>query len=219
VPATLAAAPGIPDAAMRAHPALIIAAVLFAASTAGAHVVVEPERALTGKPQVYTVIVPAERPFSPTVEVTLLVPLSFDILSIEESPGWSLNLSRDWRGGNVRLTWSGGRVTPNRFVRFGFAAENPSVPTTVVWLATQRYADGSVDEWNDPASEDHTASVTNVVLPSKEPGVDRTAAALGSAAIAVALLALIVAVVSSRRRARSQANTLDPADPRSDQVG
>jgi uncharacterized protein YcnI len=186
---------------MGAHPALIIAAVLFAARTASAHVVVEPEQALTDRPQVYTVIVPAERAFSPTVEVTLLVPLTFDILSVEESPGWSFDLSRDMRAGNFRLTWSGGRVSPNRFVRFGFAAQNPRAPTTVVWLATQRYADGTVDEWNDPASEDRTASVTQVVLASKESGGNRTATALGAAAIGVALLALVVALVSSRRRA------------------
>lgn len=131
-----------------------------------------------------------------------------------------------------RVVWSGGKIEPGQFQEFDVSVRVPDKGDTMVFKALQTYDNGEVVRWIDPpaaagaAEPEHPAPVLKLVKsqaasssPAPEAaaeapgsrsgsaagpasGDDGTARALGWAALAVALLAAAVAVVTRVRPGR-----------------
>jgi uncharacterized protein YcnI len=205
------------------------AASTYAVQLAAAHVIVQPAETTTGRLEHYTVIVPTERGFA-TVSVQLEVPRMLNVVSYEQTPGWTVTANQSVPiGPTIEVTWSGGKIDPGHFTTFSFYAWNPARPARVVWRAVQIYADTTRDAWQDPAHPDTPASVTEIrAAPPGEaaagghlrpdafaraaPGAPGAAAPAtreptgpgrtAAAALVVALLALLVALVALGRAVR-----------------
>src|SRR3954470_4432815 len=96
---------------------LVFAATLaLFAATAYAHVVVRPAGSVTGKDQTYTMRVPNEKQ-SPTTSMVLTFPSELTVISVDDKPGWKLELSRSATGKIVTATWNGS-LAPKEVVEF-----------------------------------------------------------------------------------------------------
>ena len=128
-----------------------------------------------------------------------------------------------------RVVWTGGKIEPGQFQEFDVSVRVPDKGDTMVFKALQTYDNGEVVRWIDPpaagggAEPEHPAPVLKLVKAGEAPtaapapaseapasevpasaagGDDGTARVLGWAALAVALLAAAVAVVTRIRPAR-----------------
>jgi uncharacterized protein YcnI len=148
------------------HKLVIGAAALVAAAfpaAAGAHVVVEPGEVETESFVTFTMSVPNEKD-NPTTKVSLIIPKSLVVYSVEAVPGWEWRITRT-KGRISRLTVRG-NLPPGYFQRFSFVAATPAKATVLLWRATQTYEDGSVVRWFGPPSAESPASRT-VVVPAE----------------------------------------------------
>jgi periplasmic copper chaperone A len=158
----------------------ITALTLGSASTALAHVTVQPEEAVVGSFARFVVRVPNERDGASTTKIEMeLPPLPF--VSFQPKPGWkrtiemrTLDEPLEVFGDNItevvgRVTWSGGKIGPGEFDEFGFSARVPEVESTLEFPAIQTYSNGEVVRWIGPAeSEEPAAQVRPVDIGAAE---------------------------------------------------
>jgi uncharacterized protein YcnI len=130
---------------------------------ASAHVVVNPENALKGTFQEFTVRVPNEKDI-PTVKVELDVPAAVDISQFNPLPGWKYDLTKDSSGKITKITWTstGDGIAASQFEKFTIAGLISKNATAIDWKAHQTYKDGSVVDWVGNDTSDTPAPVTKV---------------------------------------------------------
>ena len=198
---------------MKLPGALIAActAALAAATAASAHVTMNPEKAPADSFSRFALRVPTEEDV-PTVKVSVQLPAGLDEVTFETKPGWKRKES-----GRV-VTWSGGQIGVGEFDEFGLSIHLPNTPgKTLVFPATQTYANGKVVHWigaltsDEPAphvtleaaSETTTATTTTTTSSSTREDDDDDheglALGFGIAGLGVALLALGLTLVRRRR--------------------
>jgi uncharacterized protein YcnI len=197
---------------MKLRIALISActAALAAASAASAHVTLNPEKAPADSFTRFALRVPTEEEV-PTVKLSVQLPAGLDEVTFQSKPGWKRAQS-----GRV-VTWSGGQIPPEEFDEFGLSVHLPNTPgKTLIFPATQTYANGKVVHWigaltsDEPAphvmleaaASETTASTTTASTTTTEADDDDhdgLALGFGIAGLAAGLLALGVTLVRKRR--------------------
>ena len=137
----------------------IVAFVVFAATTVGAHVTVVPRESQAGAEQRYTVRVPTEGQVA-TTSVELEVPAGVVVKEVVAGEGYTFDLRRD--GGRiVAITWKR-EIPPKQSAQFEFIAVNPTA-NEVAWKAHQRFADGTSADWVGVQGDRRPASVTKLM--------------------------------------------------------
>lgn len=123
------------------------------AAPADAHVHASSPGAVRGSVAIVTFEVPNEsQAGSATTELTVTLP---DVASArtETKPGWTVKLDRDVAAGTVRsVTWTANAnagIDVDQFGLFRIAMKLPDTGT-VRFAAAQRYADGTVVNWDQP---------------------------------------------------------------------
>ncbi len=134
--------------------AIALAGGIAGAAPAWAHVHASSPGAVRGGVAMVTFEVPNESPTgSATTELTVTLP---DVASArtETKPGWTARLDRDAKTGAVRsVTWTAtgaGGIGADEFGLFRIAMKLPDTDT-VDFPSAQRYADGTVVRWDEPA--------------------------------------------------------------------
>jgi uncharacterized protein YcnI len=139
--------------------------------------------------------------------VSVQLPTGLGEVTFQTKPGWKRTQS-----GRV-VTWFGGEIGPGEFDEFGLSTHLPNTPgKTLVFPATQTYANGKVVHWIGALTADEPAphvtleaaagtTPTPAAAAKSDSGNDGDAFTLGlaSAGLAVGLIALGLAV--RRRRA------------------
>lgn len=138
--------------------ALIMIGVVFAASSAAAHVTVWPQESRPGAAERYTVRVPTEGQVT-TTSVELEIPADVTVTGILASAGYGYDVRRD---GNriVAITWKQ-EIKPAEVGEFVFFARNPKA-AQITWKARQRFADGTSADWVGVEGDRRPASVTEL---------------------------------------------------------
>ncbi len=153
--------------------------LLGLASTAVAHVTVQPNEAIVGSFSRFVVRVPTERDV-PTVRIKVeLPPLAF--VSFERKEGWKRTVEMveleepiEAFGQEITetvgsVTWSGGSIGPGEFDEFGFSARMPESEEMLEFKAAQTYKGGEVVRWaGAPDSEEPAALVKTYDLALEE---------------------------------------------------
>jgi uncharacterized protein YcnI len=189
---------------------IIAATALVFAATASAHVTLNPDKAPADSFTAFVIRVPTEENV-PTVKLSVQLPEGLDEVSFQPKPGWT----RTQKGRVV--TWSGGKIGVGEFDEFGISVHLPNTPgKTLIFPATQTYANGKVVHWIGPLTADEPAP--HVMLEAAEPentsattttaassttsdssdDHDSLAIGLAIAGIAVGLIALGLAVFRRR---------------------
>lgn len=197
-------------------------------AVAWAHVHASSDNAVRGAMAIVTFQVPNE---SNTGAVTTALTVGLpDVASAhtESMPGWTAKLDREAGSGGVRsVTWTaapGGGIGVDQFALFRLLVKLPDTDT-VSFPATQKYSDGTVVKWDQPAppgggEPEHpvptltlstgpvaahghqpssAAPADQASAPAQPRSSDNTARVLGGTALVVAALGLCVALI--RRRA------------------
>lgn len=140
--------------------AALLAAVLAVPSAAVAHPRVSPAVSLSGKLQLYSLVVPTEKSGVSTTKVVLTVPGGFSIDSFVPPPaGWTQQVQQTGSGEKAiiqRVTWSGGHTPAGEDSLFQFLAQ-PSSTGTYSFQVQQTYSDGSVVDWSGGETSDSPA--------------------------------------------------------------
>jgi uncharacterized protein YcnI len=138
-----------------------ISAMLLATS-AGAHVTVQPPEAEQGGFAKLAFRVPNERPDSATVELRVQLPQDhpFTSVSVKPKQGWTAEVTErtldtplDNHGETVtevasEITWTGGRIEPGQFDEFEISVGRMPTDTDVLYFpAIQVYDDGEEVSW------------------------------------------------------------------------
>lgn len=145
-----------------ALPLMFVLLLLFA-GIASAHVVVNPQDALQGTFQEFTVRVPNEKN-TPTMKVELDIPAEVDISQLNPAAGWKYDLTKDTSGKITKITWSstGDGLAPSEFEKFTIAGLISKSATSINWKAHQIYKDGSTVDWVGDEKSETPAPVTKV---------------------------------------------------------
>ena len=183
---------------------------LAAASAASAHATMNPEKAPADGFARFALRVPTEEDV-PTVKVSVQLPAGLDEVGFQPKAGWKRTES-----GRV-VTWSGGQIGVGEFDEFGLSMHLPNTPgKTLVFPATQTYANGKIVHWigaltsDEPAPHvtleaaagETTAATTTAASPTTEAeddDHDGLALGFGIAGLAAGLLALGLTLVRRRR--------------------
>lgn len=134
---------------------------ILAVSAAQAHVTVQPRESTAGAMQKYTMRVPNEKSVA-NVRVEAEFPSGAEIISVDEKPGWTIELKKDPSGKITGAVWSGASLAPRDIVEFGISARNPKEETNLAWKVVQIYEDGSRSEWTGPQGSRGPAPVTHI---------------------------------------------------------
>lgn len=212
------------------------AAVIVAlAVPAAAHVTVNPNTAEPGGYAAFDVRVPNEEADADTTKVQLYLPTDHPIasVSVQPTPGWTIDVTKGTLPQPIKtddgevtqavtqITWSGGKIAPGQFQRFGISlGPLPTDTNKLYFKALQTYTDksgkDSVVRWiempSGGAEPEHPApSITlakAVAAPHAAPAAksddgDGTATTLGVLGLVAGLLGLIAGVAAFVRSGRS----------------
>ncbi|MES9538825.1 DUF1775 domain-containing protein [Actinomadura sp. NPDC000600] len=149
-----------PTARRNRLPGLATAAAIGAgmvmplSAPASAHVRVLSEGAEAGKPATLQFRVPSEKEFSTTVRVDVTLPEGVTAGSVPVDDGWTINRTGGGKGG-PHVVWTaqaGHEIKPADTHTFTVRV-NPLPDEAVLRFDTaQTYSDGSVVNWNQPAT-------------------------------------------------------------------
>ncbi len=130
-----------------------------------------PEKAPADSFTRFALRVPTEEEV-PTVKVSVQLPEGLDEVTFQPKPGWKRTQS-----GRV-VTWSGGEIGVGEFDEFGLSVHLPNTPgETLIFPATQTYANGKVVHWIGALTADEPAPhVTLEAAESAAPATTTTAA-------------------------------------------
>lgn len=141
------------------------ATVLTAPAVACAHAEISPKATLSGKLQLYSLVVPTEKEGLRTTKVVLTVPNGFGIDSFVPPPvGWTQRVQQTGSGEGAvvtKVTWSGGRTPTGEDSLFQFLAQ-PASAKAYTFQVQQTYSDGSIVNWAGPESSDAPAPTIEV---------------------------------------------------------
>jgi uncharacterized protein YcnI len=189
------------------------------ASLASAHVAVNPQTAIKGTFQEFTVRVPNEKDI-PTVKVELDVPAAVVISQFNPVPGWKYDLTKDSSGKITKITWvsSGEGIAASQFEKFTIAGLISKNATSIDWKAHQTYKDGTIVDWTGNDSSDTPAPVTKVTpapdnatvsadgditykdsTPATSAGTSSLPLYISIAAAVLGLLSLVISLQKARR--------------------
>jgi len=135
---------------VRAATLLVGLATIALPLTAVAHVTVWPRQSVLGAREKYIVRMPNEKRVA-TVRLEAKFPAEARVSSLEQTPGWTVEVERDSSGAIVGARWSG-QLPPDQFTEFGVLALNPKVGETLTWKFVQVYADGTRVDWTGAPS-------------------------------------------------------------------
>jgi uncharacterized protein len=151
--------------ALAAFGAAVLAAVLFLAAPASAHVTIQPGTATKGSFATFAVQVPNERDDAATNRVELVFPEGQPIehVSVQPVAGWTVDTettpvegAADGEATEVvsRVIWSGGTIEPGRFQQFLVSAGPlPDDVDQLVFPAIQTYDSGEEVRWIQETAE------------------------------------------------------------------
>ncbi len=157
---------------------------------AAAHEEINPSTFPTAKPAFFTLSA-ANETGADLTKVTLNAPSGVAFGATTRDPtGWTVNRT------DQTITWSSGRVIPDRFEQWGFEIEGADQPGTLIYKATLGYADGKS---TDVSVEIEAVAASQSASTASTGGSTSTAStALGIAAMAL-ILAIAGLILSSRR--------------------
>ena len=164
-----------------------LAVALVWTAVASAHAIVGPAVSVSGKLQLYSLVVPTEKEGVTTSKIALTVPAGFSIDSYVPSPGWKQTTAGD------TTTWAGGATPTEEDSLFQFLAE-PEHAGTYTFQVAQTYSDGTVVNWTGAESSDDPAPTIEVKSSLSGGGTSTlaiVALVLGALGIVLGALALI----------------------------
>lgn len=156
--------------------ACAILLLLVTASSALAHVTVQPNEAVAGSFSRFVVRVPNESEEASTTKIKVSLPPMASV-RFEPKEGWNRQekivefeepleaFGQEITEGVGSVTWSGGNIAPGEFLEFGFSAAMPEGETTLTFEILQTYSDGEVAKWTgapdseSPAAQIHTFDI------------------------------------------------------------
>ena len=160
-----------------------LVAVLALASTAGAHVTLQPEEAPAGGFTRLDLRVPNERDNADTTKIDVQFPPGFLSVSYEPVPGWDIKITKrkldkpvEQFGEQVteevgRVTFTGGAIRPGEFQDFGLSVGVPDKQgSTVTFKALQTYSNGEVSRWIGPPDSEEPAPQVKLTAAEAEAG-------------------------------------------------
>jgi uncharacterized protein YcnI len=180
----------------------VVGAALALAAPAFPHAEMTPAVALSKRLQLFTLAVPTEKENATTSKVELTPPSGFAIDSFVPAPGWTRKVQESGSGEQTQIhavTWSGGSVPSEEDAVFQFLA-SPDAAQTYAFTVRQTYSDGSVVDWTGPESSDSPSPT--IEAKSSLGGGTST---LAIVALAVAIVAAVLALVSLLARAGGRA--------------
>jgi uncharacterized protein YcnI len=182
---------------------VVTAAALAAATAASAHVTMNPEKAPADSFSRFDLRVPTEESV-PTVKVSVQLPTGLDEVSFQPKAGW-----KRVQSGRV-VTWSGGQIGVGEFDEFGLSMHLPNTPgKTLLFPATQTYANGKVVHWIGALTADEPAPHVALEAASGEATTptaatksdsDHETLAIGLAIAGIALALIALGLTLTRRR-------------------
>jgi uncharacterized protein YcnI len=163
--------------------ASILASLVFA-STASAHVTLNPQEWAAGGFGRFAVRVPNERDNADTVEVTVQFPENVISASFQPVEGWKRTVKMARLDQPIEeegedpiteridtVTWSGGAIRPGEFQEFGVSFQVPETPgENLVFPSIQTYSNGEVVRWIGPEESEEPAPIVAVLPPEEEGG-------------------------------------------------
>lgn len=233
--------------------ALAATGLALGAGIAGAHVTVNPSTAAPGSYSVLTFRVPNESPTAGTVGLTIALPTATPLASVRYRavPGWTAKavtskLAKPVTEGKITITEpvtsvtftaaAGTRLAPGEFAEFDLSVGPLPDTASLSFPTAQRYDDGSVVNWSDPApaagaaEPEHPAPTLtlsaagtaasaggheDVAVTAAPAGPmstsDTTARLLGVVGVVIGAAALLVSALALRRARRRPA--VAAADP------
>jgi len=157
---------------------VISACSLLFASSASAHLSIDPQRVQTGAEVDVVFSVPNEDDAIGVDHVTLGIPADFDLDDAEAKPGWTQS-----RTGQA-ITWSGGNIPKGEYATFSIRGTAPDKVETVLFNVLV----------GDRTGKSITYRVgLNVVATSTK---DSSARSLANAALVIAIVAALLALVA-----------------------
>jgi uncharacterized protein YcnI len=159
-------------------------------AAAQAHIQVTPPAVAPGDAAKFTVLVPGERD-SETVKVELQMPRGLLPFSYADPAGWKRSLAKAPDGSVERVVWTGSAPSDG-FTEFAFLAGTPDKAGELRFKALQTYADGTVVRWIGAPDSDNPAAVVKVDAGASkqnaggESGSDAAAPATDAATVAAA---------------------------------
>jgi len=147
-------------------------AVIVAAASLSAHVIVSPTVSKSGAVQKYEVRVHNEAKVAAS-SIDVDIPDGVTVVDIASSPNGSATTKKV--GDRVTgITWKID-VQPNKYVALPFTARNPDGVAELHWTLHEHLADGSTVDWSDRPGSKEKGSVTRlsavaVPAPSAAPG-------------------------------------------------
>jgi len=120
--------------------------LMTSVSPVWAHIDIEPKATIPNRWETFILNVPTETE-SPTVEVQLAIPESFEVEAVGHRTDWDIAIQRDARGFMREIVWSGGKIPPLTFEEFKLLAKAAKSPGLYEWQARQRYADDQESTW------------------------------------------------------------------------
>jgi YD repeat-containing protein len=146
------------------HKVAAIGLLLLSASSAYAHVTVQPKQATAKGFQEFVVRVPTEKD-TPTLSVRMVFPEGFEVLRFRPAPGWKYEVERDAAGRITGVTWSGNTIGREEYEQFSFMARAAN-PGTYQLNAYQTYGSGEVVGWVNPQDPQPAPKITIVAAAS-----------------------------------------------------
>jgi uncharacterized protein len=186
--------------------AAVLAASLALASSASAHVTLQPSEAPAGAFTRLDVRVPNERDNAGTTKVEVQFPPGFASVSTERVPGWTATVKTRRAGKEVdTISWSGdgrtGIVKPGQFQDFGISLATPDKPgSKLTFKALQTYNNGEIVRWIGPPDADEPAPQVALMSPTSGDDGDGAAVWLVIVALALGALGLLAGVGALMRR-------------------
>jgi uncharacterized protein YcnI len=217
--------------------ALAAAGLALGAGSADAHVTVDPSTAAPGSYSVLTFRVPNESTTAGTVGLSIALPTATPLASVRYRtvPGWTAKavtsiLRKPVTQGKITITApvtsvtfiaaAGTRIAPGEFAEFDLSVGPLPDTASLSFPTAQRYDDGSVVNWSDPAptagteEPEHPAPTLTLSAAGAVRTADNTARILGVGGIVIGALSLLMSALGLRRpRGRPAAAAGDPVTP------
>jgi uncharacterized protein YcnI len=170
------------------------AALLLTATSALAHVTVNPPQATQGSYAKLAFRVPNERDGVNTTKVEVNFPVDHPIasVSVRPHPGWTYTVDRtklttpiksddgEISEAVTKITWTGGAIKPGEFDEFEVSVGPlPDDVDSLTFKALQTYSDGQIVRWIDEAAPgaaepDHPAPVLTLTKATASDGAAAT---------------------------------------------
>jgi uncharacterized protein YcnI/predicted anti-sigma-YlaC factor YlaD len=175
---------------------IVMGGLLAVTGSASAHVTAQPNTATQGSYSKIAFRVPNEEDNASTTKLEVTFPADHPIASVETKsvPGWTVQVDKaklatplksddgDITEAVSKITWTGGKVTPDTFEEFEVSlGPLPTNTDILVFKAVQTYDNGDVVRWIDTGSEgEHPAPTVKLTPKAATTAAVAPTAATGS---------------------------------------